>query len=76
MTLLIVRDLLRRPARSQDLRAQLSGITPKLLADRLRRMQRQGLLERTLYSKRRPRASYALTDCGVGSVSWWAVVVW
>lgn len=65
-TLLIVRDLLRGPARFQDLRAQLSGIPPKLLADRLRRMQRQGLLTRTLYSKRPPRASYALTDRGRG----------
>jgi len=65
-TLLIVRDLLRGPARFQDLRAQLSGIPPKLLADRLRRMERQGLVARTLYSKRPPRASYTLTDRGRG----------
>src|SRR5919204_2427196 len=65
-TLLIVRDLLRGPARFQDLRAQLDGIPPKLLADRLRRMQRQGLVARALYSKRPPRASYALTDRGRG----------
>ena len=65
-TLLIVRDLLRGPARFQDLRAQLSGIPPKLLADRLRRMERQGLVARELYSKRPPRASYALTNRGRG----------
>jgi DNA-binding HxlR family transcriptional regulator len=65
-TLLIVRDLLRGPARFQDLRAQLSGIPPKLLADRLRRMERQGLVARELYSKRPPRASYGLTDRGRG----------
>src|SRR5262245_65892034 len=65
-TRLIVRDLLRAPTRFQDLRAQLSGIPPKLLADRLRRMQRQGLVARALYSKRPPRASYALTDRGRG----------
>ena len=76
-TLLIVRDLLRGPARFQDLRAQLSGIPPKLLADRLRRMERQGLLTRALYSKRPPRASYALTDRGrglglvVGALAMW-----
>src|SRR5215471_6037641 len=63
-TLLIVRDLLRAPARFQDLRAQLSGIPPKLLAERLRRMERQGLVTRELYSKRPPRASYALTERG------------
>src|SRR5215510_2165071 len=65
-TLLIVRDLLRGPARFQDLRAQLSGIPPKLLADRLRRMERQGLVARALYSRRPPRASYALTERGRG----------
>ena len=76
-TLLIVRDLLRAPARFQDLRAQLSGIPPKLLADRLRRMERQGLVARELYSKRPPRALYALTDRGrglglvVGALAMW-----
>src|SRR5262245_33525084 len=76
-TLLIVRDLLRGPARFQDLRAQLAGIPPKLLTDRLRRMERQGLVARTPYSKRPPRASYALTDRGrglglvVGALAMW-----
>ena len=76
-TLLIVRDLLRGPARFQDLRAQLAGIPPKLLADRLRRMERQGLVARALYSKRPPRASYGLTDRGrglglvVGALAMW-----
>ena len=65
-TLLIVRDLLRGPARFQDLRAQLRGIPPKLLADRLRNMTRQGLVARERYSKRPPRASYALTERGRG----------
>ncbi len=76
-TLLIVRDLLRGPARFQDLRAQLSGIPPKLLADRLRQMERQGLVARELYCKRPPRASYTLTDRGrglglvVGALAMW-----
>src|SRR5262249_26726880 len=65
-TLLIVRDLLRGSARLQDLRAQLSGLPPKLLAGRLQRMEREGLVARELYSKRPPRASYALTDRGRG----------
>jgi len=68
-TLLIVRDLLRAPARFQDLRAQLSRIPPKLLADRLRRMERQGLVTRELYSKRPPRASVSWSErwrCGAG----------
>jgi len=76
-TLLIVRNLLRGAARFQVLRAQLSGIPPKLLTDRLRRMERQGLVTRELYSKRPPRASYALTSRGrdlglvVGALAMW-----
>src|SRR5215813_7518005 len=76
-TLLIVRDLLRGSARFQDLRAQLTGIPPKLLADRLQRMERQGLVARELYQKRPPRASYALTARGrdlglvVGALAIW-----
>jgi DNA-binding HxlR family transcriptional regulator len=76
-TLLIVRDLLRGPARFQELRVQLAGIPPKLLADRLRRMERQGLVARALYSKRPKRASYVLTDRGrglglvVGALAMW-----
>src|SRR5262245_56090525 len=76
-TLLIVRDLLRGPARFQVLRTQLSGIPPKLLADRLRRMERQRLVMREIYSTRPPRASYALTDRGrelglvVGALAMW-----
>jgi DNA-binding HxlR family transcriptional regulator len=76
-TLLIVRDLLSGSARFQDLRTQLSGIPPKLLADRLRRMERQGLVTRELYSKRPPRASYALSERGrglglvVGALAMW-----
>src|SRR5262249_45061633 len=76
-TLLIVRDLLRSPAPFQDPRAQLPGLPPKLLADRLRRLERQRLVTRELYSKRPPRASYALTDRGrslglvVGALAVW-----
>src|SRR5262249_41547091 len=52
-------------------------IPPKLLTDRLRRMERQGLVARELYSKRPPRASYALTPRGrdlglvVGALAMW-----
>jgi DNA-binding HxlR family transcriptional regulator len=65
-TLLIVRDLLPGPARFQDLRAQLTGIPPKLLSDRLRIMEEQGLIAREMYSERPPRAMYALTERGRG----------
>jgi DNA-binding HxlR family transcriptional regulator len=65
-TLLIVRDLLQGPARFQDLRAQLAGIPPKLLSDRLRVLEEEGVIAREMYSEHPPRASYALTERGRG----------
>src|SRR5215475_11173119 len=78
-TLLIIRDLLRGPARFQDLRTMLPGIPPKLLSERLKFMHKQGLVERTFYSDYPPRARYALTDKGrelgmvVGALASWGL---
>ena len=41
-TLLIVRDLLRGPARFQDLQTSLDGIAPNLLSERLKAMRSTG----------------------------------
>src|SRR5919206_1869790 len=65
-TLLIVRDLLQGPQRFQDLREQLRGIPPKLLSDRLRVMEEQGVIAREVYSERPLRATYTLTERGRG----------
>jgi DNA-binding HxlR family transcriptional regulator len=76
-TLLIVRDLLRGPARFADLQASLDGMAPNLLSERLRVMEEHGLIERRLYSERPPRAEYHLTDKGrelgvvVGALAQW-----
>jgi DNA-binding HxlR family transcriptional regulator len=76
-TLLIVRDLLRGPARFQDLRTMLPGIPPKLLSERLKFMVKQGIVARKFYSDYPPRARYALTDKGqelglvVGALAAW-----
>lgn len=76
-TLLIVRDLLRGPARFQDLHTSLDGIAPNLLSERLKLMEEHGLIERRLYSERPPRAEYHLSDKGrelgvvVGALAQW-----
>jgi DNA-binding HxlR family transcriptional regulator len=76
-TLLIVRDLLRSPARFQDLQTSLDGIAPNLLSERLKLMEEHGLIERRLYSERPPRAEYYLSDKGrelgvvVGALAQW-----
>jgi len=65
-TLLIVRDLLRGTRRFQDLQSSLAGIAPNILSDRLKLMERHGLVDRSLYSERPRRAQYALTEKGRG----------
>jgi len=62
-TLLIVRDLLDGRDHFNDLERGLPGIPRALLADRLRRLQRAGLLERQVESNRR-RTRYQLTQAG------------
>ena len=65
-TLLIVRDLLRGTRRFQDLQAGLPGIAPNILSDRLKLMERHGLVSRAFYSEHPPRAQYTLNERGQG----------
>ncbi len=62
-TLLIVRDLLGGKDRFNDLERGLPGIPRALLSDRLRRLQRAGLLERHVETKGR-KTRYQLTQAG------------
>jgi DNA-binding HxlR family transcriptional regulator len=61
--LLIVRELLIRPARYGELRDGLSGIATNLLTDRLRDLETAGVLERRL-SDDANAITYALTPWG------------
>src|SRR3954465_452585 len=63
-TLLVVRDLLRGRRRYGDLAASAERIPTNILADRLRRPEQAGLVERRLYSERPPRYEYRLTTTG------------
>jgi DNA-binding HxlR family transcriptional regulator len=64
-TLLIVRDLvLGRGGKFTDLLESLRGISPNLLAQRLKLLEDQGVIERFFYSEHPPRAEYRLTDKG------------
>lgn len=62
-SLLIVRDLLRRPQRFTDLLSYLSNITPKLLMLRLRKLEEAGVVEREQQQDRR-EVWYQLTPAG------------
>ena len=63
-TLLIIRDLLRGTHKYQDLLSSLEGISTNLLAERLARLVDEGIVARTMYSEKPPRAEYHLTEQG------------
>jgi DNA-binding HxlR family transcriptional regulator len=63
-TLLVVRELGFGPRRYGDLVAALTGIGTNLLADRLRRLEEHGVVERTLLPAPASVPAYALTDAG------------
>lgn len=64
-TLLILRDLvLGKSGKFKDLLESLQGISPNLLANRLKRLEREGIIERSFYSDHPPRAEYRFTVKG------------
>ncbi|MED9993120.1 MAG: helix-turn-helix domain-containing protein [Oscillospiraceae bacterium] len=62
--LLIMRNLLSRPWRFNELKKDLEGISQKVLTDSLRSMKADGLLTRTAYPEVPPRVEYTLTELG------------
>ena len=62
--LLIMRNLLSRPWRLNELKKDLEGISQKVLTDSLRSMEADGLLTRTVYPEVPPRVEYTLTELG------------
>lgn len=62
--LLILRNLLVRPWRFNELQRSLSGISQKVLTDNLRSMERDGIIIRTVYPEVPPRVEYALSELG------------
>jgi DNA-binding HxlR family transcriptional regulator len=62
--LLILRNLLERPWRFNELKSSLEGISQKVLTDSLRSMEADGLITRTVYPEVPPRVEYALSDLG------------
>ena len=62
--LLIMRNLLNRPWRFNELRRDLDGISQKVLTDSLRQMEADGIITRTVYPEVPPRVEYALSELG------------
>ena len=62
--LLILRNLLVRPWRFNELLRSIPGISQKVLTDNLRAMQKDGIITRTVYPEAPPRVEYALSELG------------
>src|ERR1700759_5795293 len=63
-TLLVVEALLGGPQRFNDLAGQIPGIAANILSERLKRLEREGLLIARPYAERAPRAAYPPTAQG------------
>ena len=62
--LLIIRNLLVRPWRFNELQKDLEGISHKVLSDSLRSMESDGIINRTVYPEVPPRVEYSLSHLG------------
>ncbi|HEY9689500.1 MAG TPA: helix-turn-helix domain-containing protein [Coleofasciculaceae cyanobacterium] len=63
-SILILRLLRDRPHRPSELMTRLPGISSKTLTQRLRGLERHGLILRRVYPEVPPHVEYALTDKG------------
>ena len=62
--LLIIRNLLARPWRFNELKKGLEGISQKVLTDSLRSLESDGIIMCTVYPEVPPRVEYALSELG------------
>ncbi len=62
--LLIMRNLLARPCRFNELQRDLEGISQKVLTDSLRSMETDGIVIRTVFPEVPPRVEYSLSELG------------
>ena len=62
--LLIMRNLLARPWRFNELQKSLEGVSQKVLTDSLRSMEADGIIVRTVYPEVPPRVEYSLSELG------------
>lgn len=63
-TLLVLRDLSDGINRFSGLERSLEGISPKTLSERLKALEKAGVITRKSYAEVPPRVEYSLTDMG------------
>ncbi|MDQ1135786.1 DNA-binding HxlR family transcriptional regulator [Microbacterium sp. SORGH_AS 1204] len=63
-SILVVAALARQPYRFRALQRDIEGISQRMLTLTLQRLERDGLITRTVIDMRPPRVEYALTATG------------
>lgn len=66
VVLLIIRDLLRHPARFSDLSISLLGISTRTLTKKLKDLECKGLIKKAISEQDSRSFIYSLTDAGKG----------
>jgi DNA-binding HxlR family transcriptional regulator len=61
---LVIQVLTKGPVRFSELRKMVHVVTPKVLTQTLRSLERDGLITRKVYAQVPPRVDYTLTDLG------------
>jgi DNA-binding HxlR family transcriptional regulator len=64
-TLLILRDLSKGINRFSGLERSLAGISPKTLSERLKQLEKSGVVTRKSFAEVPPRVEYTLTPMGL-----------
>ena len=62
--LLILRNLMARPWRFNELKKDLKGVSQKVLTDSLRALEGDGIIFRTVYPEVPPKVEYSLSPLG------------
>lgn len=64
-TLLVIRDLFLGASRYNDFLKSRENIRTNILADRLKRLEKSGIIQKSRYQERPARYEYALTEKGL-----------
>jgi DNA-binding HxlR family transcriptional regulator len=64
-TILILRDLSKGINRFSGLERSLAGISPKTLSERLKQLEKSGVVTRKSFAEVPPRVEYTLTEMGL-----------
>lgn len=62
--LLILRNLMARPWRFNEMQKSIPGISQKVLTENLRALENDGVIIRTVYPEIPPRVEYAISELG------------